>query len=95
MLILLDYKLINRHDFAPFGFEFLDAADAEIGDAIIFAEPAAVFCGADGEQIAAFQALQDSVQSGFGQLDVGPQILDDLVAVGILVFDGGKDTHVQ
>ena len=72
-----------------------DAREALRREMIVFAQTAVVFRCAHGEHLRRLQPPQDGVERRFRQGHIGPQILQDLIAVGVLLPDRGQHADVE
>ena len=79
----------------PFLLKILNTFESQRGNVIVFTQSAVVFHTANGEELCFLQSSEDGLEGGFRNFDIRLDILDDLIAVGILIFNCGKDTNVQ
>ena len=94
-MILLDNESINGNHLQPFLLEILQAFDAGLGDMIILSESSVVFGGTYRQHVCRFQPFENGIEGGLGSFHARIKIFDDLVAVRVLVFDGGKHANFQ
>ena len=87
--------MVDRQDLLPFFLKISDAFDALLRDVVVLPQTAVSFHGVNRQHICPFQPPQNGVQGRLGQYHIGLHVLDDLIAVGVLILNGCQYANTQ
>lgn len=88
-------KFVYGHQLVPLLQKAINPLPSQIGDPIIFPQPAIMLRGIGRKALGRLQAFEDGIQGGFRDLHMGGDVLDDLIPIGILMEQGCEDADLQ